>query len=158
MPINATQRAYLSDVLAGVSSFEGDTKTNYNFASVEVGGTGSIPCIGVPVVWNDDDEQFEVYVDQDIDNAGSSSLPNGSPIAIVVGDNYGVGFNKKDVDLSETPTMTVLYRGSAAILKEGMVWGQATTNAQAAFLAQLETQGITVQETAKTAETSYAGV
>jgi hypothetical protein len=159
MPVNATERAYLSDLIAGVMSFEEDTKTNFNYASVTVGGSATIPAIGVPVIWSNANSRFEVYVAQDIGAAmatGTSPLKGDAAIAIVVGTANGLGFNKADTDLSAGDvTMTVLYRGDAIIKNEGMVWGSAAAPAQALFLTQLEEQRITTTADAVAAEASY---
>lgn len=162
MPTNATQRAYLSDLIAGTSTYEDDTKTNFHYASVNTGGTATIPCIGVPLIWVNANSQFEVYVAQDIAaaiTAGGSPLPDGSVVAVMVGNNFGLGFNKADIDLSAGDVnTTVLYRGDATIKNDGMVWGTAAAPAQAAFLAQLEAQRITTIASATEVTPSYAGV
>lgn len=147
MPVNATQRAYITDLVAGLSNYEDDTKSNFHTETVTVGGTATIGCIGVPVIWVDANSQFEVYVAQNIAttiSTGGSPLPDGSVIGLLVGNNFGYGFNKADVDLSAGDAeMTILYRGDATVLNEGIVWGAAAAPAQAAFLAQLEAQRIT---------------
>jgi len=162
MPTNATQRAYLSDLLAGTSTYEDDTKTNFHYASVNVGGSTTIGQIGIPVIWVNGNTQFEVYVAQSIATAistGGSPLPDGSVIGIVVGDNFGLGYNKADINLaSGDVNMTVLYRGDATILNGGMVWGSADATAQGLFLAQLQKQRITTIASATTVTPSYAGV
>lgn len=147
MPLNATQRGYITDLVAGLANYEDDTKTNFHTETVTVGGTATIGYIGIPVIWVNGNSQFEVYVAQNIATAistGGSPLPDGSVIGLLVGNNFGYGFNKADVDLSAGDvSATILYRGDATILNEGIVWGAAAAPAQAAFLAQLEAQRIT---------------
>lgn len=159
MPINATQRGFISNLVAGVSSYEEDTKTNFNLETILVGGTAAIGAIGIPVIYNADTEVFNVYVAQSIAGAitaGGSPLPDGSVIGVLVGDRFGFGFDKQDVTLTaDGVPMTVLYRGDATILNSGMVWGTADAAAQAAFLAQLEQQRITTIETATEVTPTY---
>lgn len=159
MPVNATQRAYITDLVAGLSNYEDDTKTNFHTATVTVGGTATIPCIGVPVIWVNGNTQFEVYVAQNIATAistGGSPLPDGSVLGVLVGNNFGYGFNKADVDLSAGDAeMTILYRGDATIIDNGMVWGSANAGAQTAFLAQLEAQRITTIANATEVDPTY---
>jgi hypothetical protein len=147
MPVNATGRKYLTDLLKGVSTFHEDTAIRFNYATVTLGGAATdVDPIGTPVIWVDGNSQFEVYVAQDIDAAittGGSPLPDGSVIALTVGDEFGVGFNKHDLDLTTDPLATVLFRGDAGIVNEGIEWGLAAAPAQALFLAQLENQRIT---------------
>lgn len=159
MTVVATQRAILSDLIKGVMAFEEDTKTNFNFESVTVGGSTTIGCIGIPVIWVDGNTQFEVYVAQDIPTAiatGGSPLPDGSVIGLLVGSKEGKGFNRADIDLSTgDETMTILYRGDATIVNEGIVWGGAGAPAQTAFLEQLEKQRITTIANAEVVTPSY---
>ena len=161
MPINAQERGYISDVVAGVSFYEEDTKTNFHLETVLVGNATalSIGAFGIPVIWNNTTKVFNVYVAQSISDAvtaGGSPLPDGSVIGVLVGDRFGFGFNKADVALTATGVpFTILYRGPATILKTGMVFGTATTTAQDAFYAQLEQQGITTIATATSVTPSY---
>lgn len=159
MPINATQRGFISNLVAGVSSYEEDTKTNFNLETILVGGTAAIGAIGIPVIYNEATEVFNVYVAQSISGAitaGGSPLPDGSVVGVLVGDRFGFGFDKQDVTLTaDGVPMTVLYRGDATILNSGMVWGTADATAQAAFLAQLEQQRITTIETATVVTPTY---
>ena len=78
------------------------------------------------------------------DTAGTSPLKNKSRIAVTVGDLFGVGFNKKDTALSATPVnMTVIYRGEAALISEGFIFGSVVAADQAEFLSALEDVRIT---------------
>lgn len=161
MPVNATQRKTISDLIKGVMDFEDETKTNFNFATVTVGGSATIDNIGIPVIWVNANSQFEVYVAQDIAAAistGGSPLPDGSVIGLLVGDNFGVGFNKADVDLSEGDVeRTILYRGDVTVVDDGygITWGSAAAPAQAAFLAQLQEQRITTIDSATAVTPTY---
>jgi len=159
MPINATQRPTYSDLVKGVMSFEEDTKTNFNFETVTVGGTATIGSIGVPVVWNTTNGRFEVYVAQTFGTSpavGPSSLPDGAIAGILVGDKFGYGFNKADINLADGDVpMTILYRGDATITNDGMAWGSAAAPKQAAFLTQMQAQRITTIDTATVVTPSY---
>jgi len=159
MPINATERPVLSDLIKGVMDFEEMTKTNFNFESVTVGGTATIGNIGIPVIWVNGNSQFEVFIAQDIAaavTAGNSPLPDGSVVGILVGDNFGAGFNKSDVDLSAGDvSRTILYRGDVTISNAGMVWGTANAANQALFLDAMQDQRITTIASATVVTPTY---
>lgn len=218
MPVNATQRTILSDLVKGVMSFEEDTKTNFNTVSVDVKGSGAVGCIGIPVKWDGANSAFYVFAapadwaattayavgdvvkpttrdgneyvctvagtsggaeptwvttegGETVDNTAtftarkaysqdlSSPLPNKASVALLVGDEFGAGFNKADVTLSATAiTMTALYRGDATIVNDGITWGSVAAADQAEFLAALEDQRITTIDSATSVTPSYAGV
>lgn len=86
----------------------------------------------------------------------SSPLPNQASVAISVGSLEGIGFNKADVTLSGTAVnMTVLFRGAANILNEGIEWGAIAAADQAEIVARLEKQGISVADAAENVVPSY---
>lgn len=204
MPVNATARKFLSDLLKAADTFAEESAVRFNFDTVGVEGTGSIDNIGIPLLWDDASVSFKVlvapadwaattaYVVGDIrkpatrdgneyvcivagtsgaseptfvtNDAGvtvdatvewvtrqaytgkdtSSTLKNRSRIAVTVGDLFGVGFNKKDTALSATPVnFTVIYRGDAALIKEGFIFGSVAAADQAEFLTALEDYRIT---------------
>lgn len=146
MPVNATARKFLTDLLKATDTFSEETAVRFNFDTITVEGTGTIAPIGTPVIWDNASGKFEVYVAQVIATVittGGSPLKDGSVIGLLVGDAFGVGFNKADLDLTGDATATVLYRGDAAILNEGIEWGSVSAPNQALFLAQLEAQRIT---------------
>ena len=88
----------------------------------------------------------------------TSPLPGKAQIGILVGNQFGVGFNKADVTLSATAvTMTVLHRGDATIVDEGMVWGSVAAADQAEFLTALEDQRITTIANGEVVTPSYTG-
>lgn len=159
MPVVATERKFLSDLIKGVSSYEDETKTNFHYASVTVGGSATVDCIGTPVVWVTANGRFEPYVAQTIATvAGTDSpLKGGAKVALLVGDYNGMGFNKADVDLSAgDATMTVLHRGDVTVVNEGIEWDAGSNAAvQAAFLAELEAQRITTIDNATVVTPSY---
>jgi hypothetical protein len=79
-----------------------------------------------------------------VDTAGTSPLAGKIRIAVTAGDLFGVGFNKKDTALSATPVnMTAIYRGEAALINEGFIWGSVAAADQAEFLSALEDVRIT---------------
>jgi hypothetical protein len=85
-----------------------------------------------------------------IDAAGTTPLLNKSRIAVTVGSYFGVGFNKKDTALSATPVdMTVIFRGEAALINNGFVWGSVAAADQAEFLSALEDFSITIVDNAE---------
>lgn len=159
MPVNATQRKVISDLVKGVMSYEEDTKTNFNYDSVIVGGTLTIGSIGVPVIWVNGNSRFEVFIAQDIAAAittGGSPLASGAVIGLLVGDQFGSGFNKADIDLSAgDTTMTILYRGDATVVDVGIDWGTAASPAQVLFRDQLEAQRVTFNDNATVVNPTY---
>jgi hypothetical protein len=155
MPILGTERKTYTDFVKGVSTFENEVAADYNFARVGVKGSTVIQPLAIPLVWNNADSAFEVYVAQTIPT-DDSSLPNGSPVCFVVGQKEGRGVNKADVTLSGTAQdLTVLFRGQAVVSKDEIVWGAADTGAKAAFLMAVEKQDIAAIESADAADPRY---
>tara|TARA_R110002020_G_scaffold237085_5_gene449374 strand:- start:2398 stop:2901 length:504 start_codon:yes stop_codon:yes gene_type:complete len=162
MPVNAEGRKYLTELLAGYSSYSDDTATNFNFDSVTVGHATpalTVDNIGTPLIYVNANSRFEIYVAQDIAAAistGNSPLPDGSVICLSVGSALGLGLNKKATDIGTADTLlTALYRGDASVLDSGIDWGTANQAAQDAFWAQLEAQRITVAAEATEVEPAY---
>ena len=210
MPVNATARKFLTDLVKAVDTFHEDNAVRFNYATVGVEGTGSIDNIGIPLLWDNTTTSFLVlaapadwaattaYVLGDIvkpttrdgneyvctvagTSGGSeptfsltegsetvdatvewtarpaysgkdtnSTLTNKSRIAVTVGDLFGLGFNKKDTALSATPAnMTAIFRGDAALINDGMIWGSVAAADQAEFLTALEEYGITTIDNAE---------
>jgi hypothetical protein len=58
MPTVSETRKQLSDLVKGVSMINGDAGVNYNYASVDVKGSGDIENIGVPLIWSESDSAF----------------------------------------------------------------------------------------------------
>lgn len=58
MPDVASTRKQLSDLVKGVSQIGGDLGINYNYAMVDVKGSGDIDNIGVPLMWSESDSAF----------------------------------------------------------------------------------------------------
>lgn len=159
MPVTSTSRKKLSDLLKGEDTFAMDNAVDFNYDTVDVGGTGTVDNIGVALIWVNANSQFEKYVAQDIAatiTTGGSPLKDGSVVALSVGSYQGKGENYEDTDLAEADAkMTVLYRGDAAVVNEGIIWNGAAAPAQAAFLAQLEAQRITTVKQADDAAVTY---
>jgi len=159
MPTVSTSRKLLSELIAAEDSFAMDNAVDFNYATVDVGASGTVDNIGVAMIWNNSTSEFEPYVAQVIAtviSTGGSPLKDGSVVALSVGNYQGKGFNDEDTDLGGTaPKMTVLYRGDAAVLEEGIIWNGADAGAQTAFLAQLEAQRITTTKQAADAAASY---
>jgi hypothetical protein len=159
MPTVSTSRKLLTALITAEDSFAMDNAIDFNYATVDVGASGSVDNIGVAMIWNNSTTEFEPYVAQVIAtviSTGGSPLKDGSVIALSVGNYQGKGFNDEDTDLGgTTPKMTVLYRGDAAVLEEGIIWNGASAGLQTAFLVQLEAQHITTTELAADAAASY---
>lgn len=156
MPILDTSRKHESELVKAFNKMGHEQGVVYSFASVPVKGSTTIEPIGTPLVWNDIDSAFEVYVAQDISAvAGTPALPNGAPICVTVGTKEGKGVNRADVTLSSTATeMTVMFR-SGAVVADGIEFGAAAAPAIAAFRLQLEKQGIAVIDAATAVNPSF---
>lgn len=146
MPIVATSRGYLSNVLWDAE--ENDTYTE-SYARVNVRTTsGSITksALGIPVIWDNGLSAFRPVADADTIPATASTLPNNAPVAVVVGSATGLGDDKADVVLTTTPqVLTVVFR-SAAVVKEGLNYENAVQGAtKTVFETQLEKQFIIVR-------------
>lgn len=87
----------------------------------------------------------------------TSPLPNKASICITVGAKEGVGFNKVDTTLSATAEkMTVLFRGQAGIVEQGIEFATITEAAdQAEVITALEMLDIAVHDEAEVANPSY---
>lgn len=216
MPVNATARKFLTDLLKAVDTFHEETAVRFNYETVGVEGTGSIDNIGIPLIWDESLTAFKVFVanadradttayavgdvvkllaqdgneyvavtagtsagsppafntgsgEQTIDGtvvwvaraaytgkSPTSPLKNKSLIAVTVGDAFGLGFNKKDTALSATPAnMTVIYRGDAALITEGFIWGSVVAADQAEFLTALEQYQITTVSNAEAVSPTF---
>ncbi len=148
---NGSTRKKLSDLVKGYNKFEDEAGVNYCFASVSVEGSGDTDNIGIPLVWSTAASAFVIYDAQDISAVTGSPLPGGLPICIAVGAAGHRGLNQSDTTLSSTAvSMTAIYRGPAAVVKEGFDWASTTSTNQNEFYAQLEIQGIAVMESSTT--------
>ncbi len=89
-------------------------------------------------------------------SADTSPLPNGDTIALSVGAAEGKGFNRADTTLSGTAvSMTVLFRGPATVVKDGITWGATAAADQAEFYLALENRGISVIESGTTVDPAF---
>lgn len=142
--INEGLKQY-SEVVKATSKIEYEGAGDYHFARVEVTGSATdLDILGTAVVFNG--TEFEPYVAQDLGAVATSTLPNGAPVAIVVGDKMGKGINKTKVTLSGTPVeYTVIFRGPAIV----------TGTYNAAFSAALEAQGLAVQAAAESVAPTF---
>ena len=149
------QRPVLSDVLTAYDNYRNEQFVDDLFETIIVGGTTTIGNIGTPVVWISGNSRWEVYVAQDLSAVTGSPAYNGAKVAVLVGDNAGLG-DQEDTDLSagDTP-LTALTHGRADLLETGMIWGSADASAQTAFRAELLNQGIRFAEVADSATPTY---
>ena len=131
--------------------------------------------IGIPVIWALDNGgangKWVVFNDNDADIAAAiavqgtvnaSTLPDESPIGVVVGGALGLGFNNSDVTVdADGETVTVFFRGAnnAGVIRNGIDYtaGGVTTSAanQLAFEKQLQRQGIVVVDLAEVITPSF---
>lgn len=167
----ATGRRYLSDVLKGYTMFEDDAATNYCFATVDLELTAALDDVmGLPIIWNDADDVFNVFVAQDPTAvADVTTLPNGAPIAVVVGTKEGRGFNKEGLPIGTSP-VTVVFRGPASVVDTvdptagattldgpfgGIYWKGSLAADRAAFNLQMEVQGVAVMNTTEKVDPNF---
>lgn len=119
---------------------------SYSYAAVTVGGTGEIDPIGTPVVFDDTAATFILYAGAAIGD-DPSTLPNpNAQVGVTVGTSQGIGFNEGAVDLADSPVLWVAFR-DAVVAKGGL-----TTAADAAFIGALESQGVSVIDSAVKAQ------
>lgn len=155
MPLLFEERKTYTDVVKGVSDFETEAGVDYHFARADCEGAAAVEPMGIPMVWVAANSAFEPYLAQTIPTT-DSSLPDGSQVCIVVGQKEGKGVNKADVTLNGTSQdLTVLYRGQAAVVTEGITWGAVSAPNKALFVTALEKQGITVISAAELAAPSF---
>jgi hypothetical protein len=89
-------------------------------------------------------------------NGVDSPLPNGAHLAVIVGPAEGRGFNYEDTTLSSTAVyMTSIYRGPAALAKDGFEWGTTVEADQDEFYTALQKQGITIVESGTTVDPTF---
>lgn len=155
-----TERKMYSEVLTSLSTEHEEQGLNLNFDTVSVEASDvDIEPLGYPVIYSVAADNFVPYVAQVIAaaDADDSPLPAGARVALVVGDYRGVGFNTEDVTLVAAGTkVTALFGGSAGILASGVDFDAGTNAAaQAAFLKQLEVQGLTVAKEAADIAVKY---
>lgn len=89
-------------------------------------------------------------------NGIDSPLPNGANLAVICGAAEGSGFNYSDTTLSSTAVnMTAIYRGPAALAKDGFEWGSIAADDQNEFYTAIEKQGIALVESGTTAAPTF---
>ncbi len=146
MAITATTRPLLSSVL-GV-----DDENNWyieSYAKVNVRTTsGSLvkSPFGIPVIWDNALTAFRPLANADTIPTTTSTLPNGAPVAVVVGDATGVGNDRGDITLTTTSQpLTVVFRDHS-VFKEGVTYETAVLTAtRDLFQLQLEKQDVVVR-------------
>jgi len=155
MPLLFEERKTYTDVVKGASQFENESAVDFHFARADCEGSTTIAPMGIPMVWVDASSAFEVFIAQTIP-AAISSLPDASPVCVVVGEKEAKGLNRKDITLTGTSQdLTVLYRGPAAVVTEGIDFGAASAPNIALFKTALEKQNIAVISSAPSADPAY---
>lgn len=146
MPVVATTRKFLSDVLWDAA--DNDTYTK-SWATVNVrttSGSLSKSPLGIPVIWDNAISAFRPLADGDTIPTTASTLPNNSPVAIVLGSATAIGDDKVDVTLTTTAQpLSVAFR-DVALVKEGIAYEVSVLGpTKALFEAQLEKQSMVVR-------------
>lgn len=62
MPDVGVTRKFLTSLLKGVGKFGSDAGINYNYATVDVKGSGDVENIGLPLMWSESDSAFIEFV------------------------------------------------------------------------------------------------
>ena len=159
MPLVATSRPQLSDVLLGYSQIEKDSGVNYHFARVTVFAASDtvVTPLGTPIIWDATNDRFEILANADTIPTEATTLPNSAKVGLAVGSQEGVGFNKADVTIGAGGTILhVLFRGPAAVAADGIVFpASVLTATQTVFKNQLEVQGIAVAAAATNVVPSF---
>lgn len=155
MPVIGNSRKQYSEFVKQTGHMETDGAGNFYFARTDVQSIGggadeTVEPIGIPVIWNNTDGQFEQYdgtITVAAALANDSVLPDGAVCGFIVGPAAGKGLNEEDVVLTAAGTeVTVLFRGDAFIVDKGITWhAGADAGEQALFLKQIEKQDIAVQ-------------
>ena len=159
-----TFRKFVSNYVA--EDFETAT-SRPSFATVVVKGASQVvDPIGLPVI-SDSAGAFVFYKEaSNIATVTASTLPNGSPIGIIVGAKEGFGHNTENVTVTAGGVnMTVMYRDGVVLgdnidfaitQTTGTVDGAPALSAkQIAFKLQLEKQGVVLKSKAATTTPSY---
>ena len=160
MPVSATGRKHVSELIKGTGMFESDSGSDYYFATIAARGTLLIDPVGTVLIYNGTTGFWEVFVAQVIATEAAKSqaantLPNQAILCVTVGAKEGIGFNKADVQLQAgvDTQLTVLFRGAAQINQDG-VEANGSVILDEAYL-QLEKQGIAVGTSAETVVPSF---
>lgn len=156
MPALDTSRKQLSQVVVQDSPLSAGA---YTYAAVTVKGDGTeIDPIGTAVVYSKESEGFVAYsAAAQIESAAeeATTLPNNKAVVgVTVGTSQGIGFNEGAVTLNETDgtVLWVAFR-DAVVAKGGIEWvGTVSEPNQAAFVGALESQGVSVIDSAVEAQ------
>lgn len=162
-----TDRKIFSNYIAECNN----DRTHSTYARVIVknaGGDVVVDPIGYPVI-SDNAGAFKLYANtDDIAAVTSSTLPDGSPVGIIVGGARGAGINQTDETITAAGTsMTVLFRDATAVFDsinygltdvDGVIATGATeadAGEKAAFALQLEKQRVKNLELAPAADPKF---
>jgi len=154
MPTLDTSRKMVSDYVGGFTDVHG-VQFSCARLTVENATDAVFDPIGLPVIWNDSDA-FIFYTNTTLISAltTDSNAPDGAAVGIVVGSRAGFGESVDDVTVgSGGIELTVMFRGPASVKTDQIDWAvtdvdgassvtAALTAQKAAFLLQLEKQGI----------------
>ena len=165
MPTLYKERKMVSDYVGGFTDVHG---TQFSCARVTVVAPSTITVdpIGFPVMWNG--TAFKLFVTGD-DIAAittDSTLPDGSPVGVIVGSKAGFGENVEDVTFGTGgEEFTVMFRGPGSVKADeidythadvaGNTLGEADAGEKGEFLIQLEKQGIAGLSTAAVVTPTY---
>ena len=153
MPVIATERRVLSEVLAGRSQDEEKFGIEISTAAVPVRGpAAAIEVMGTPMIFIDASDTWLPYIDLVVAAAasdGGTLITQGGParVGILVGDARGVGFNTADVTLipGTSQNLTLVYK-DAIVIQEGINFHEdASVGEIALFMTALQTQGIEIK-------------
>lgn len=163
MPVIATERKNISELIKGRDDYGVDNALNDNFQEITVTGTATIPNIGVPVIWVEASGAFEVYVDQVVATAKSANTTNplgrGYVLAVTAGNAVGLGKDPEDVNLTAgDANFTGAVTGKMTFSEQGLhavTWDAVSAPNQVLYKEELLVQGITFVDNATVVNPSY---
>lgn len=164
MPDVAVSQKHLSELVSTPVPF-GSENAKFYTARVMVSAVGSdlsLDPIGTPLIYSiADGNTFVPFVDQSPTAADAlgSSLPNQSPVCLVLGPAKGAGMGDGPIVIADGDSveLTVLFRGNFTVKRAGIDYATAAVSAprQADFELQLEKQNISVKAAAQTVDPSF---
>jgi len=151
MPDVGTDNKYLSELIAGPVPFVSSDHANFYTARVDIYANGAdldLDPVGTPLVYDAaaGGGNFVPYIAQDISLVTTSSLPDESPVCLLIGPATGAGSASSNITVTDGSSLevTVLFRGPIAVNQDGMDLTGIAAGDVTEFVAQLEKQAVRV--------------
>lgn len=162
MPVYAQERKYLSSLISGpITDYALVADYHYAVVTVEAlsgGGDVTISPLGSPLIYSDANDVYIPFVAQDPTAVTEGGTPDEAPVVLTVGMPSALGKNDADIVIAEGETAEVLavFRGPLSIKQDGIEWsGSSSAGNKAAFVLQLQKQGISNVPSATDADPSF---